>query len=411
MFVIRAYPPDIAGGGARSVSELAQALVSRGHEIHVVRLAPKAELDRFRAAAEEETRRTGVIVHVLPLRNLYWPFDWQRRRAWQRTLWHIVDLYNVAAARDIARLVRAVRPHIVNTSIIAGFSTAIFKAAKGSGAKVVHTLRDYYLLCGRSSMHRAGHNCTSTCWQCRPFLTVRKRTTRWVDLFLSNSDFVTEVHRKHAVFPEGAVCLRQWNINPRQELPPKRHETGQPRTFGFIGRLAPSKGVESMLEAANTLDQEGAWELLIAGTGDERWEELLKARFAGNHRIRFIGWQDAEDFYSKVDVVICPSTYQEPLPRVIYEAFGHGIPVIAANAGGIPEIVRTNVNGVLYDAGDVQALRSAMIAMLKLTGDDYRRLSVSAWAQAEAFLPDRVVVTYESRMYRLLCGHPPGAGP
>lgn len=401
LFVIRAYPPDVAGGGARSVSELAQTLARRGHHIHVARLAPRQKVIEYKIEAEQEAKRTGVTIHVLPLRNIYWPFDWQKRKAWMRMVWHLLDINNFWAARDIEKLVKAIKPDIVNTSIITGFSTSIFKAAKKSGAKLVHTMRDYYLMCGQSAMYRDGHNCATICDQCKPFAEARRHAATEVDLFLSNSQFVAERHRALGAIPKEKPYFTQWNINPAPQEFGKASRTAG-ITFGYIGRLDPAKGVDGLLEAADRLKNQNDWELLIAGDGDEKWVKAIKTKYSSNPRIKFLGWQKSDDFYRRINWLICPSTYHEPLPRVIYEGFAFKLPVIAASTGGIPEIVTREVEGFLYEGGDVDTLADAMSEALEMSEERYDQLSTNAYRRSLQFLPSSVADTYESRVRELL---------
>ena len=72
----------------------------------------------------------GVQVYNRPCRNIYYYGDKKPRGPFARLLWHIFDLYNPFAAWDFYKLLKAEKPDIINTSIIAGFSSSIFVVAK-----------------------------------------------------------------------------------------------------------------------------------------------------------------------------------------------------------------------------------------------------------------------------------------
>lgn len=411
LFAIRPYAPDQGGGSARSTQNLAEALLARGHDVHVVRLVPKGGTAAARTASEE----AGLLapgrptLHFHEIHNIYGPYDdTVHHSALQKAAWHAIDLHNSAAARDFRALVRQVRPDVVNTSVIDGFSTSIFAAAKAEGAKLVHTMRDYYLICTRSGMFRGGRRCERLCGDCRVHAAVRRVHARHVDMFLANSRFVADEHARYGAFPDARPVLVQWNINDHA-LAEQPRTLGDRIVFGFIGRIAPTKGIENLLDAA--VKQAGAegrdWELHIAGDGDPDYLAALRARHGDNPRIRFLGWSKAAPFYRAIDVLICPSTYNEPLPRVIYEGYGFALPTIAAGTGGIPEVVDDGRTGLLYDADDVDTLGCHIARFRAMDADAYAGFSAAALAAARPFTTDAVISTYEARVEALLSGTRP----
>lgn len=412
LFAIRPYAPDQGGGSARSTQNLAEALLARGHDVHVVRLVPKGGTEQARVAAEA----AGLMapgrpaLHFQEIHNIYGPYeDAVHHGGLKKAVWHVIDLHNRGAEKDFRALIRRVRPDVVNTSVIDGFSTSIFAAAKSGGAKLVHTMRDYYLLCARSGMFRGGRRCETLCGDCRVHAAVRRRHARRVDMFLANSRFVADEHSRYGAFPEGRPVLVQWNVNDHP-LADRPRILGDDRiVFGFIGRIAPTKGIENLIDAA--LRQKDAagrnWELHIAGDGDPDYLVRLRTRHAADPRIRFLGWSQAAPFYRSIDVLVCPSTYNEPLPRVIYEGYGFALPTIAAATGGIPEVVDEGRTGLLYEPDDIDAFAAHLARFRSMPADEYAAFSAAALEAARPFTPDAVVATYEARVEALLAGAVP----
>jgi glycosyltransferase involved in cell wall biosynthesis len=398
LFVILSYSPDIGAGATRSTRKLAETLARRGHEVHVAELVPPGD-----PAARTRRVVEGVTVHSLPLRNLYWAFDMQKRPGWKRKLWHLLDIANPLAAWDIRNLMRKIKPEIVNTSVITGFSTGIWYPIKANGAKLIHTLRDYYLMCPQAGMYRDNKNCEGICKSCQPFFTARKSMSGEVDLFLSNSAFVTARHTANGFFTPETKCPTQWNINELKG-------DGQPRTrppvlrFGFAGRLTAPKGIEVLLQAAMGLKDREGWELHIAGKGDETYVNGLKQRFGHLPQVKFLGWMQPQDFYPHIDVLVCPSTYHEPLPRVVYEGYAFGLPTLSAATGGTPEVVEEGATGFLYPAEEVSQLQERMERFLAQTPEEYTAMSAHALKKAEMFTPDAVAALFEQRMDEVLAG-------
>lgn len=407
LFIIRSYRPDPGvGGGAKSVQTLAEGLQARGHDVHVLRLAPKGR----EASVLAEAQAAGIVgpgkpqLHVVPIRNVYWPWDNQPHGQAAKTLWHAIDRFNPWAARDVRRVLRALRPDVVNTSIIDGFSTAILREAKRTGSRLIHTMRDYYLICSRSGMYRSGRNCERLCGECKLVRDINRHQTKFVDLFLSNSDFVARTHRNFSAFAPEKPCAVQLNVNDRPLVAaPRELDQTRPLVFGYIGRLAPTKGVEKLIEAARALGDKGRdWSVVIAGDGASAYVDSLKALAADIPQVRFLGWRSADDFYSAVDLVICPSVYNEPLPRVIYEAYGFALPVIASRVGGNPEVIREGETGELYDGEDPAELAANMQRFRDMSNARYTTYSAGALALGAMFTPDAVIDAYEGYLGRVL---------
>ncbi|MEO0202747.1 MAG: glycosyltransferase family 4 protein [candidate division WOR-3 bacterium] len=117
-----------------------------------------------------------------------------------------------------------------------------------------------------------------------------------------------------------------------------------PLVFGYIGRNDYDKGVDILLKAYKLK----RFKLVLAGNFEN--SEFLK------YDVEHLGFiNDISLFFNKIDVLILPSR-KEGLPRVILESFSFGIPVIASNVGGVPEVVKENYNGFLFESENVYEL-------------------------------------------------------
>jgi glycosyltransferase involved in cell wall biosynthesis len=144
---------------------------------------------------------------------------------------------------------------------------------------------------------------------------------------------------------------------------------------GYIGRLSEGKGFHELLDAIILLKQRDIdVEVVVAGNFvDEAYRQrITKAvRQAGlEEEIHFLGYQeDLTPLWEVMDVLVVPSR-NEPFGRVIIEAMANGVPCIAANSGGIPEIIDQGMTGLLYPPGDAHALagmiEELMVAFWKL---------------------------------------------
>lgn len=131
----------------------------------------------------------------------------------------------------------------------------------------------------------------------------------------------------------------------------------------FVGNLAPVKALDKLLLACEQLKNEGiGFHAAIIGQGELK--EALEQQRQGlscREQVKFYGSMPQDtlpDWYRAVDVFVLPS-YSEGVPNVLLEASACGLPYVASNVGGIPEIAERG-NGTLVPSGDVPALAAAI---------------------------------------------------
>lgn len=160
-------------------------------------------------------------------------------------------------------------------------------------------------------------------------------------------------------------------INPGIQGAPNviAHEHHQGMVFGYLGRLAPEKGVAILMRAYAAVAREVPHvSLLIAGDGPERAAlEALARELSLESRVDFLGWQDAFEFLSSIDVLVNPNTVRHPLEMVNVEAAYMGVPVITFGEAGLPETVVHRHTGLVVSESDSPAVHLArsMRAMLQ----------------------------------------------
>jgi glycosyltransferase involved in cell wall biosynthesis len=145
----------------------------------------------------------------------------------------------------------------------------------------------------------------------------------------------------------------------------------------YIGRLSAEKEITNIKPVLEAIP-----EARLALVGDGPYREELKAHFAGTntHFVGYLRGQDLAAAYASADAFIFPSR-TETLGLVLLEAMAAGCPVIAANAGGIPDIVTDGENGYLFDPADELG---AVAAAQRLFSDPNQREALRLAARAEA---------------------------
>jgi glycosyltransferase involved in cell wall biosynthesis len=175
-----------------------------------------------------------------------------------------------------------------------------------------------------------------------------------------------------------------------------------------IGRLVPQKGFDLLIEAfAKIALQIPDVYCLIIGEGDDKEKLTAQIRLAGlEARIRLIGYQDrskAMSILKSSDIFVMPSRY-EGTPIALLEAAALRRPILAACAGGIPELVTHEQHAYLVPTNDPEALAQGFLK-LTLDSDFARRLGQNAQQRArEQFNPESQVnetwAAYEKALSR-----------
>jgi len=145
------------------------------------------------------------------------------------------------------------------------------------------------------------------------------------------------------------------------DVEPINVDPQKPLRFGFFGGICKHKGVHVLLEAFGRLQGDASLSIWGASTDVVYVDQIREQAAAVGARWR--GAYAREDLPSRmaeVDVVIAPSTWVENSPLVIREAFSAKRPVITSNNGALPESVRHEEDGLLFDVGDAGSLAAAM---------------------------------------------------
>lgn len=175
---------------------------------------------------------------------------------------------------------------------------------------------------------------------------------------------------------------------------PIRQQYGIPEGAPLVGiaaRMTYWKGQRELLGAiAHLRGLHPDLHVLILGADEPAYRSVLEgmARDGGiAERVHFGGFhEDLRSFFHEIDIFVHPS-YWEPFGLAIVEAMAMGKPVIACNAGGVPEIVTHGTDGWLVEPRSTEAVAVAMSALLK-DAERRRRMGVAARATVRArFMP------------------------
>ncbi len=159
-----------------------------------------------------------------------------------------------------------------------------------------------------------------------------------------------------------------------------RHGLGIPDdclTVGIVGRIAPEKGHQVLLQAAALLGDRYPIRFIIVGDGpSEAAVRDAVGRLGLEERVVFAGFRgDVNNVIAALDILTLPSTWNEPCAAVVQQAMALGKPVIGTRAGGTPEMVVEGETGLLVPPSDAPALADAIA---RLAGDAFLRKRLGA---------------------------------
>ncbi|MDP8218135.1 MAG: glycosyltransferase family 4 protein [Candidatus Theseobacter exili] len=133
----------------------------------------------------------------------------------------------------------------------------------------------------------------------------------------------------------------------------------------YIGRLIPLKGIEYLIEAIKKIEKKNNLKVYLIGEGNYRHELEDQAKSIQN-TIVFCGQQPPSlipVWLNAADIFVLPSL-SEGRPNVVLEALAIGIPVIATKVGGIPELIKDDLNGFLVPAKSSVSLAERLNLLL-----------------------------------------------
>jgi glycosyltransferase involved in cell wall biosynthesis len=357
VLVSRDYPPGQAGGIATFNRDMAAALAAEGHAVHVI-----AEGHDFNRVDFEQ----GVWVHRLLMRSIELSKE-AKRRLIPSHIWS----WSALALEETRRIAGHHPVDIVETPIWDCQGAAFLLQGDWPLVVSLQTSLHFWLETHPELRLNAA-------WMDAfglPMIRMEKDLMQGCDSVRSISSAICEdIQQAYDFrFETGQVIIAPLGM-PEISAPTIRTEH-EKLTVLFVGRLEPRKGIDVLLEAIPlVLEQNPSVYFRIVGDdalsipGGSTYRRQFEAGdvFSRWHdHIRFDGKVDEETLlraYEECDIFTSPSRY-ESFGLIFLEAMRAGKPVIGCLAGGMPEIIEQNQNGLLVAPGDVKALSDAILKL------------------------------------------------
>lgn len=407
LLAIHHFPPTYSSGAEVYVYRLASWLLRQGFDVEVVCV----ESIEYDGDAQLECQHD--IYESIPVWRLHLKTG---SDAFQRSF------ENPVVGRWFGQLLRELRPDVVHVNSCYLLSASIISETKQQGLPLIVTLHDFWFLCPRITLLKpTGDLCTvpEDPAECAWCLATEKRRFRWpeiasqgvagaiakrwlvslpmssllgvypsvesieyrrrvlmdalrqADVILSPSKFLRSMFIEQGVDAKKIVYSRLGLDTSHWIVPPEPHsESPEDLRLSYIGQLAPHKGVHLLIQAFDRLIQSQRRPALKIYGDAQAFPEYgrsLMMMANGNPRVEFAGRFEncrVAEILSDTDVVVVPSMWYENSPITIMEALTTGTPVVTADIGGMSELVQHDVNGLLFERGNITDLTNELQRLL-----------------------------------------------
>jgi len=211
-------------------------------------------------------------------------------------------------------------------------------------------------------------------WKTECFIILERLTASVTDKIITLTEQEKQDHLRFRIAPEGKFRVIHSGVDlaafsdAQFNAPAMREKLGIPPeaiVVGTAGRLTPIKGHKYLLEAAAVISrQKSDVFFTFLGDGELAIELSQMASSLGIKNVMFLGWrQDVPEVMSVFDIFVLPSL-NEGMGKVLVEAMALGIPIVASDVGGIPDLVTHNYNGLLVPPADVEGMAKSINVLL-----------------------------------------------
>jgi len=278
-------------------------------------------------------------------------------------------------------ILKDIDPDVVHIHHLSHLSTNIpILTKKYFGKPVVFTIHDFWMFCPRGQLLTSNYKLcegpdVTRCSQCLNYLHVKendiiKYLTHMrevldnIDVFLSPSNFLRDYFIKEGL-PDSKIIYSPYGFDKSKiKYRRKKYSSDDSLSFGYIGRIIPSKGIHLLIKAFSSIEIKKGSSLHIYGDAG-RYKTYLEK--LGDQHVHFHGGfhnDEIDKILDNIDVLVVPSIWYENSPLVIQEAFLKGIPVIASNIGGMKELISDGVDGFLFRMGDIKSLSDILTNLI-----------------------------------------------
>jgi len=403
LLTVHQFFPAYGSGTEVLTHSVAKELQRRGHEVRILAAHPDP------AELADEERFDDYLFDDIPVyrfRHAYRPMGGQSSLL-------ALSYDNRLAARGFGRILGRFKPDLVHFFHFNRLGTGLIEEAANAGIPAYFTPTDFWTVCKTAQMvlpngqacpgpSRYAGNCIKhlalqqtggmlaaavdripdTCMEgigylagkgCLPkggygrelaALSLRLETNvgrlNRLRALVAPNRLMKDLLIRYGVRPE-LIVESAYGIADRQGISrPARKAPRRPFRIGYIGTLIPHKGCHVLLKAFHALPEGQAVLRIYGDTGQfADYTAELKAIAGGRRDIEFLGTfpnSAVAEVMAELDALVVPSLWHENTPLVVYSAQASACPVVASDCPGITGYIEDGKNGLLFAAGDAEAL-------------------------------------------------------
>jgi len=331
-------------------------------------------------------------------------------------------IYSREAYKKMDLAIKEFKPDIIHINIFNfQLTTSIISAAIKNKIPVVHTIHDPQIICPNHRLFNENKSCI--CEKCsggRFYNALKNKcfggstVKSFIGMMESYYTHKIGIYKKIALYISPSEFMKNkinemnkdnLNIKVLYNFNNESYETkisNKKDHFTYFGRMSNEKGVDLIIKAAKELPSVN---FMFCGTGP-----MLKdyISYCNNNKIKninFLGFKTGKELREIIScsiATIYPSRWHENCPLSVIESKSLGIPVIGANVGGIPELIRDNIDGLLFENANYKDLKSK-IELIYNDSKKQEEFSIESLNDAnERFKKDKYIREIEKTLINLI---------
>ncbi|MDD4901038.1 MAG: glycosyltransferase [Patescibacteria group bacterium] len=344
------YGPLAKGGAEKVVATLARGLQDAGHEVFIITTKPRAKQLKI---DDDELR-------IYYLNSLY--FNLGKLPKIIRFFWQLGNIFNIVNYFKVKKILRREKCDAVITNNLMGIGFLTPLAIRKLKIKHLHIMHDIQLIHPAGLILYGQEKIVDRLFA-RNYAGLTSRLFASPQIAIFPSGWLLNIHLDKIFFIKSKRIVMP---NPIAPVSAARKPASGIFKFLYLGQIERHKGVDPLIQAFIKIKEKfPLTELAVAGDGAEL--ERLKIAAGEKSGIKFLGRRSkaqVDELLKSSHALVVPTLCYENCPTVILEAFSAGLPVLAADLGGISELLGENA-GILFRPGNVANLAEKMEWMLE----------------------------------------------